>query len=88
MFAGRVLFEPRGVCVRRANRTRYVSLLYVGLGVQSRIVLLQDLYAIDICCPSLGVCAFNVNRPAVRSCGMWANMCSLGLCSCRWTCAV
>ena len=62
MFGGRVLFEPRVVCVRRANRTRYVSLLYVGLGVQSRIVLLQALCSLDVRCPSLEVCAFDVER--------------------------
>ena len=29
---------------------------------QSRIVLLPELYEIDVCCPRIGLCAFDVNQ--------------------------
>ena len=47
-----------GLCTFDVNRTRCGALLYVGLGVQSLIVLLS----LDMCCPSLGLCAFDANR--------------------------
>ena len=40
---------------------------YVGLGVLSRIVLLPGLCALDLCWPSQGLCAFDVNRTEMRS---------------------
>ena len=55
----------------------------------------QVVCALDVCCPSTGLCAFDVNRTrdsipvntlfcgtAVLLC-TWANLCSPGLCSCR-----
>ena len=73
MCARRVLSEPRVVYVRRKSNltwdlgihfTRWYgcAALYVGIYVQSRIVLLPGLWALDVCCPSLGLCAFDINR--------------------------
>ena len=43
------------------NRTRCAA-LYVGLDVQFRVVLLLGLCALEVCWPSLGLFAIDVNR--------------------------
>ena len=60
MCARRVLVELRVVCVRRTSN-RFAA-LYVGQYVQSTIVLLPGLCALDVCCPTIGLRAFDVNR--------------------------
>ena len=36
--------------------------MYMGLYVQAWVVLLPGLYALDVCWPRLGLCAFDVKR--------------------------
>ena len=47
-------------------------MVYVVLYVQSRIVLLPDLCALDVCCPSLGLYLFDVNR--TRCTALWVGL--------------
>ena len=47
-----------GLLAFDVNRTRCAALLYVGRYVQSRIVLLPGLFALDVCWQSLDFCAF------------------------------
>ena len=52
-------------CALDDYRPHCSTLLYVGLGVQSRIVLLQALCALDVCWPRLIFVRSTLIEPAV-----------------------
>ena len=65
LYAIDVCYPSIGLCAFDVNRTHCATLLYMGLGVQSRIVLLPGLCALDVCWPSLIFVRSMLIQPAV-----------------------
>ena len=89
-----VLAEPKIVCVRRKSNPRcdpgiYFAVwygcaaLFVGLDVQSRVVLLPELCVLGVFWPSLGLYVLDVNRTR-DAIPVYTLLCGTAVLPCAW----